>query len=135
MNGIDADCKKFAALYRIIANNPPSGTTEEDWRNLAAEQFEEVHKRPFQYLACWKELRLHPCWDTTHDAVKGSGSRKHPAQGNPLEGVDPALLTASGGGNVQSVVRPGGSKKAKRSAKESDLTARSFHPSYLPLQN
>ena len=58
---------KWNAIYKKIANAPPSGTTKEDWIQMACEEYLQKYGRPFGLKHLIDILHTMPKFGTDKD--------------------------------------------------------------------
>jgi len=122
---IQKACNHFMPYLKQVIQKKPSGTTKNEWLQLAAEQFREVHGRPFTYLKCFQELQDLPKFNVmeqqdSDDIIVMDDGEEEEEQ----DDKKPAAVNNIGSIMGSTLRRPMGARAAKRLDKEdSTLTA------------
>ncbi|KAA1113039.1 hypothetical protein PGT21_050038 [Puccinia graminis f. sp. tritici] len=109
---------KFSAIYNAIKQNPPSGSSPEDWLEAAKTNYQEQTKgTAFNALSAWQKLRYAPKWQADPRVIQPSTPTPLDPQtdptGSPTETPITGVCTPSSR-LASSISRPIGGKAAKR---------------------
>tara|TARA_R110002050_G_C8884009_1_gene509034 strand:- start:568 stop:1143 length:576 start_codon:yes stop_codon:yes gene_type:complete len=112
-----------------------SGKTDDDNIDDAMEAFKKAlwntKNEPFQYLVCWKKLRLHPKWggalSDDNDLKRKRETKERESDGSESDDLHGAELLTSGGR------RPEGKKKVKLSKIKKEHHLQIFGETVQPL--
>ncbi len=132
---INKDVMKFQGLYAMLSKLNRSGKTDDDNIDDAMEAFRKAiwntKNEPFQYLVCWKKLRLHPKWGggllDNKDKKRKRENNEGESEGSESDDLHGAELLTSGGR------RPEGKKKVKLSKVKKEHHFQIFGETVQPL--
>ena len=106
---IHPDVQTFNGHWRIAHDNKPSGTNDEDLMQMAMDNYKEIEEKEFKFANCHEILQEMPKYNPMHEPEPGDDEDSDEEQ-EPVNKIGAPMGS--------SLVRPMGSKRAKKMRKD-----------------
>jgi hypothetical protein len=109
----------YNRYYKQVKECPPSGTTEEEWYKIAADNYRDAEGRAFVFIHCVEVLHQLPKFNPMIDDADRSSDVV--AEDSDADKKPAASVNKIGAPMGASLKRPPGSKKAKNALERHQL--------------